>query len=822
MAVPGEGGLSPAVSDFHTAFPSTTLFHTHTHPTAPGALSCSSNHIVALLTPSLITFQPLSNLTPPASFPPSTASSLALPLPPTTTFPLLTFPAPPHVPHPTAHSASASASDFSSAAARTLRVLQLDVDSLPAQPPHNHFLRGKWADGGSGQYGLYGVVMTRGNAHLVQVSSQSTLCQARILCNLSSLLVEQSTARAEPVDDWLVRLRSVSTTAIAFSTPFSSALIHQPSSPSHPLSSLLVAVGTKDGRISLHVLPAAASSVAAVVPVLVGSYVASSEYITELSFAPSTTNLPTINSTSLTFHSAVGDSSGVTTVWELQIGASGVAATRLHTFMPTIPHAPVSFLTWHRPPQPAAAGHSSADGGGCGACTQPEQRSDKSYVILAVAAASSVSIHYFQLPSLAVCSSYPLPAVHNHHISSLILTSSPTCPLPVLLSSSASSASYRHLLTPTAAIHHSHYHQPTLLSPLPARYGLAMTADGLLLVGCDVRMAETRSLKRREGLYLVSVKCWPVSGLVGSGQQKNGVARVERNQKKRKRRHGELARQKQRETEEEKAQRWTQQHRLLDEFSALCDALSATSVPRCHFSLCLYLTSRLSPLSHLLACAISEPPAFNPYTSVAHIRFVDALAAWLDVQLPLVLSESLRWSSVQTRLRTLHFLAMFALRCTSGDCQFVELTDDEKVRVVHCRDQLEAVLFTRHFSPQLSSAPPTTVALITKALTLLTHHHPTEPPQWTSSSNEAEAAMERCFVCDAGMPFESLRWVQCMSGHRWCRDADKLCAMAGVSYVECLQCGGRAECVNAGDGSGGGGTDSCCWMCGVVRVRAEV
>ena len=829
MAVSAEGAPSPASTHFHTAFPSTTLFHTHTHPIAPPALSCSSAHVVALLTPSFITFQPLSNLTPPASFPPSTASSLAVPLPPITAFPALTFPAPHHVSHPTVSDSSALAFQLSTSAVRTARVSQLDVDALPALPPPNHFLRGKWAEADTAGFSLYGVVMTRGNAHLLQVSSTSALAHVRSLYELSSLLMQQhqatgaaGDARAESVEEWLARLCSVAITAIAFSSAVPPNLNSQSSSSSaHSSSSLLVAVGTKDGRVSLLALPLPASSAAAVTqPALVGSFAASTEYITELSFAPAPTSLPSAAATPLTSHLTVGDSSGVTTVWVLSGGMSSVNATQLHTFMPDIPHAPVSILTWHRPPPPAA-GRPRADDTVCDACDAVEQ-CGASHVLLATAVASSVCVHFFHLPSLVVCSSYSLPPVHNHHISSLSLTSSLACPLPVLLSSSASSACHRHLLTSTSATHHPHYHRPTLVSPLPSRYGLATTADGLLLLGCDVRMADNRSLKKRDGMYVTSVKAWPVDGLDGGGGKRAEVARVETSARKRKRRYGGLANA--RETDEQKAARWTQQHRLLDEFSAPCDVVIDASVPRCHFNLCLYITSRLSPLSHLLARAMSEPPPFNPHTSTAHIRFVDALVDWLEAQLLAVWGESLPWSEGQIRMRTLHFLAMFALRCTSGDCQFVELTDDEKTRVLQCREQLEAALATRHFSARLASASPATASRITAALTLLTPllspALPALPPHSTGSSTGA-AVVERCFVCDAVLPFESWRWAECTNGHRWCRDADTLCVMSAVAFVECAQCEGRAEWHEAGSSSAAD-TAARCWMCDVVRVRVDV
>ena len=837
MAVSAEGASStPAVSDFHTAFPTTTLFHTHTHPFAPHALSCSPAHVVALLTPSLITFQPLSNLAPPASFPPSTASSLALPLPATTAFPTLTFSAPPHVPHPTASDPPPSASHLRTSATRRLRATHLDVDGRPAQPPPNHFLRGKWAsvdvaDGSS----LYGVVMTRGNTHLIRVSANSALCPARSLCELSSLLVEQHKANesaadedsTDSVEQWLTRLRSVTITAIAFSTTtFSSTLLSLPlSSTSHPAPALLIAVGAKDGRVSLFGLQVpVGQSATAVVPVCLGSSVASTEYITELSFAPTTTYASSAASAPCTLHLAVGDSCGVTAVWQLTVGDGSMKAAPLHTFKASVAHVPVSILTWHRPPPLSAAGRSVDTDSECSACNVAE-RCVASHVVLAAAVASSVSIHFFDLPSFAVISSYPLPAVHKLHISSLVLLSSPACPLPVLLSSSASSATYRHLLTSTTAMNHSHYHSPTILSPLPSRYGLSMTADGLLLIGCDVRMADTKSLKKRDGVYITSVKAWPIGSLQGSAAEKHDVVTVATDVRKRKRKLGGSAKQ-QKETDEQKAARWTRQHRLLDEFSTLCDAVNETSAPRCHFTLCLHLTARLSPLSHLLACAMSEPPSFNPHSTTAHIRFMDALTAWLDVQLPAVWSASPPWSAIaQSRMRTLHFLAMFALRCTSGDCQFVEATSEERARVLQCRDQLEAVMVTRHFTTRLSSASPATQSLIIEARTRLA---PLLPPGLSALSpqsdgdNSASAVMaERCFVCNAAMPYESLRWAECSNGHRWCRDADRLCAMPGVKYVECVQCEGRAECVDP-SGSGDGGASGCCWMCGTVRVLVEV
>ena len=686
--------------------------------------------------------------------------------------------------------------------------------------------------------------MTRGNAHLVQVSSTSALSQARSICELSSLLVQQhdtsqpstSAITADSVEEVLVRLQRVTITAIdVLSASVSTLLLPTSSSSpssSRPTSSILVAVGTKDGRVTLFDLSLPVSLGVVAAPVLAGSFVATSEYITELSFAPSTTTASSTASSLLpTLHLAVGDSSGVTTVWELSGEVGSVQATPLHVFVPAIPHAPVSILTWHRPFSPTAASQPIADGGGCDSCSVVE-RCGANHVILAAGVASSVSIHYFHLPSLVLCSSYPLPAQHSLPISSLILTSLPTCTLPLLISSSTSSASYRHLLTSTAAIHHSHYHRPTLVSALPARYGLSLTADGLLLLGCTVRMAETRSLKKKDGLYIVSVKAWPVGDLDGRREEADSnqlLVRELATPKKRTRREG--AKVKRVETEKEKAVRWTQQHRLLDEFSSLCDALTESGVSRCHFSLCLYLTARLSPLSHLLARALSEPPPFNPHTSPAHIRFLDALAAWLEAQLPTVITGSLAWSAMQSRIRTLHFLAMFASRCTSGDCQFVELTSEQKARLVHVGKQLEAILSTRHFSARLTStSSSTTAAAIHTALTLLAPQLPTDLPTVPSASADSGggvgvggggAMTERCGVCGVVIEFESLRWAECSSGHRWYRDADTLCVMSGVSsYVECAQCGARAVCDGAV--SSNGEASDCCWMCGVVCVRGEV
>ena len=822
MALSAESSSppSPAGSGFHTAFPSTTLFSTHAHPTAPPALSCSSNHLVALLTPSLLTLQPLSNLTAPGSFPPSTASSIALPLPLTTTFAPLTFSAPPHCPHPTFITTPPAASLLCTATARAVRAAHLDVDPLPAQPPSNLFKSGKWADV-AGELGVYGAVMTRGNAHLVQASSISALSRARSLCELSSLLAERprsnDSARADTADDveqWLARGRSVSITAIGFFTTSSSA-------PAHPSSTLIVAVGTKDGRVSLiHVpLPAVAEAAS---PRPVGSFVASAEYITELCFAPAPPK-HAADAAPGSLCLAVGDSEGVTRVWRLTVEAGEVSASCLHTFQPIVPHAPVSVLVWHRPAPTSEAAATRGVDSACDACSvAAAEASGAEHVILAAAVASTVSIHFLQLRSLQVCSSYPLPAVHNQHITSLVLTALPACPLPALLSSSASSATYRHLLTPTAAIQHSLCHQPCLLFPLPARYGLSITPDGLLLLGCDVRMADTRSLKKKDGVYVVSVEAWPVSGLDGAGAVKYEPGAVKNQVKKRKRRRRET--EKALETEEERSVRWTSQHELMDEFSALCDAQTEFGLPRCHFSLCLYLTARLSPLSHLLSHALSEPPSLSPHASVAHIRFLDALTAWLSSRLAAVLS--LPWSAAQSRLRTLHFLATFALRCASGDCQFVELSDEDRPRVAQHHEQLEAVLSTQHFSSALETASPTHSSLVGKALHFLAPQLPSAGlaasplTAVVEGSARAEEA-ERCAVCGAGVGFDSLRRAECTNGHRWWRDADKLTAVAGASYMECAQCGARAE-GKEGEIGGEDAADVSCWMCGVVRALVEV
>ena len=801
MAASSEGVAGPAGGGFHTAFPSATLFHTPSHPTAPSALSCSRSHIVALVTPSLITFQPLSNLTAPASFPSSAASSSALSsFPATPPFSPFAFAPPPHVPYP-----PASASYPTGSLARSTRAAQLDLDLRPAQPAPNHFLRGAWADGEAEAVAgcsLYGAVMTRGNAHLLQVTSASAPYQARSMWELSSLLVQRYKASGGWADDSgmggvqdvQARVRAVSITAIAFSGSFTW------------YSTVLAAVGTKDGRVSLFSLSLPGS--AAFPPVFAGSFLASSEHITELSFAPPST---------AKLQLAVGDSSGVTTAWELSGEVGSLKERQLHLFLPTIPHAPVSILRWQLQPASGTSVPLVVGMGGCDSCNVSERRGEAYFLILAAAVASSVSLYFFG-PTLKLLSSYPLPAVHSQHISSLIFTSSPAFPAPVLLSSSASSATYRHLLTPASAMHHSHSHShsPAVVSPLPARYGLAITADGLLLVGCDVRMADTKSLKKRDGLYIVSVKAWPVSGLDGVGEGQ--ALKLDLQTKKRKRK--ELVQAKQRETEEEKAVRWAQQHRLLDELSTLCDALTDNSIPRSYFNLCLYLTARLSSLSHLLACAFSEPPPFNPHTSPAHIRFVDALAAWFEVQLAAVLSGFMPLHVKQSRMRTLHFLATFALRCTAGDCQFVEPANEEKLRFAQHREQLETTLAFHYLSSILSSSPPpATSSLLFKALNLITPLLPSPPPPLSPllslvAQAPVDTAAERCFICSAVMPFDSLRWAECGSGHRWCRDVDTAGAMGvGGGYVECGQCGGRAE---------GGETNGLCWMCGVVRARVEV